>query len=120
MTTRELVNFLLDILEMIEIIEEFTVNISFEDLTTNKEKIFALQKCLENIGEAVKHIPEELRNDYPHIPWRNIAGMRDKLIHEYWNINVTILWKTLKNRIPELKSAIVDIISLMEKEGVDI
>jgi uncharacterized protein with HEPN domain len=75
-------------------------------LKKNDEKIFAVIRALEIIGDAVKHIPDSLRAEYPQIPWRAIAGMRDKLIHDYFGINILRIWNTVQKEVPELLEVI--------------
>ncbi|HEY9700982.1 MAG TPA: DUF86 domain-containing protein [Allocoleopsis sp.] len=101
-----------DILEAINDLEEFTNGVSFEQFIQNKEKIFAVEKALEIIGEAVKNIPDEIRDKYPHITCKSIAGMRDKLVHEYWGIDIEVVWKVIKNYVPILKDAIIEIVNI--------
>lgn len=60
-------------------------------------------RALEIVGEAVKKIPITVKNKYKQIPWRKIAGMRDKLIHEYFGVNILVVWKTIKEDIPGLR-----------------
>jgi len=74
----------------------------------------AFVRSLEIIGEAVKQIPEDFRKRYPSIPWKEISGMRDKLIHEYFGVNYKIVWKTVVEEIPKLKSQIERIL----EEGI--
>lgn len=62
-----------------------------------------LLRALEIIGEASKSIPDYIQDAYPEIPWRDMAGMRDKVIHEYFGVNLKIVWKTVKDSIPELR-----------------
>jgi uncharacterized protein with HEPN domain len=109
MTKRDLDDFIEDILEAIGSVERFLVGVRFEDFAQNEEKIFAVEKAMEIIGEAVKNIPDSIRSQYPEIPWKNIAGMRDKLVHEYWGADVNILWKTAQQRLPELKEQVIRI-----------
>lgn len=109
MTKRELEDFIEDILDAIAAVERFLAGISFEEFTQNEEKIFAVEKAMEIIGEAVKNIPDSMRIQYPEIPWKNIAGMRDKLVPEYWAADVNILWKTAQQRLPELKEQVIRI-----------
>lgn len=63
-------------------------------------------RALEVIGEAAKKIPTEIKKKYPQIPWKKMAGMRDKLIHEYFGVNIKVVWKTIKKDVPELKPKI--------------
>lgn len=62
----------------------------------------AVIRSLEVIGEASKKIPGDIKKEYSIVPWKSISGMRDKLIHEYFGIDTSILWETIKKRIPEL------------------
>lgn len=75
----------------------------------------AVLRNLEIIGEATKNIPEEFKQGHPKIPWRNIAGMRDKLIHDYFGVNLKIVWEVVEKEIPSLHSKIVNLIPLEKK-----
>jgi uncharacterized protein with HEPN domain len=66
-------------------------------------------KSIEILGEAVKKIPDEIRAEYPQVAWRSIAGMRDVLVHEYWGIDVAVVWSTVEEGIPTLKPVITEI-----------
>ena len=110
MTQRELADSLQDILEVIGAIERFTAEVNLENFVQNEEKCFAVEKALEIIGEAVKNIPDSVRRDYPKMPWKKIAGMRDKLAHQYWRTDVEVVWKTVQEDVPKLKKIITSII----------
>jgi uncharacterized protein with HEPN domain len=105
-TKRQLEDYLQDILDAVAAIEQFTAGIEFEAFSQNLEKVFAVSRAIEIIGEAVKRIPASVKSQYPDIPWRDIAGMRDKLIHDYFNMDVAIIWEAVQEDIPQLKTTI--------------
>jgi uncharacterized protein with HEPN domain len=82
---------------------------SFEDFAADRKTTNAVIRSLEIIGEAAKKIPSEIRRQYPLIPWNEIAGMRDKLIHEYFGVDLEIVWETIQNDLNELEKIIHDI-----------
>ncbi|CAO5042642.1 DUF86 domain-containing protein [Microcystis aeruginosa] len=114
MTQREFRDFLQDILEAICQLEKMTQALSFEEFSTKIEIFLSAVKLIEIIGEAVKNIPDEVRVNYPNIPWKNIAGMRDKLVHEYWAIDEKVVWKVIQNNLPQLKRIIISIIEKLQ------
>ena len=75
-----------------------------EEFINDKKTINAVIRSLEIIGEAAKNIPDLLRNKYQTVTWKNMTGMRDKLIHEYSGVDLEIIWKTLKEDIPKFKT----------------
>ncbi len=96
-----------DIIECIARIEEYTDSITEEDFHNNTQTQDAVLRRLEIMGEAVKHIPSRIRDKYPDIPWKNIAGLRDVLIHAHFGVNFYRTWKTVKEDIPVLKVKIM-------------
>lgn len=111
---RDIKDYLNDIMEMIADIRNFTKGMSYEDMDNDRKTLFAVIRCLEVLGEAVKKIPENIRNEYPKIPWQEIAGMRDKLIHEYFGVDIETIWDTIQDDLSPLQEAIDKII---KKDG---
>lgn len=110
MRRRDYRDYLQDIVDSIKDIEDFTQGMSFEDFSRDKKTINAVIRSLEVIGEATKNVPNSIRERYPSIPWKKMAGMRDKMIHEYFGVDLEILWKTIKKDIPPLKKLIQDVL----------
>ena len=76
-------------------IRRFVKDITYEEFTENLEKVYAVAKAFENIGEAVKNLPKDITEKYPEIPWSDIAKMRDVLTHHYFGVDDKVLWDTL-------------------------
>lgn len=106
--------YLLHIMDAILDIEKFMEGITKKKFFENREKQYAVIRALEIMGEATKSLSAELKAEYPGIPWKTIAGMRDKLIHAYFGINLDRVWKAIKEDVPELKKQLFDILKGME------
>ena len=105
-----------DILEAIGKIEKYTERLTIDDFIRDEKSIDAVIRNFEIIGEAVKHIPANIRGKYSDIPWKAMAGMRDKLTHEYFGIRYDIVWDTIKKRFPEVKPLIEEVLRKMDEE----
>lgn len=103
---REYKDYITDIIEAMESIEKFTTGLTFEDFKKDDKTISAVIRKLEIIGEAVKNIPTAVRNKNQQIPWKKMAGIRDKLIHEYFGVNIKVVWRTIKEDLPKVKPLI--------------
>ena len=103
MSDRGIKLYVTDILEAIEKIGQYTAGMSFDAFEKDPKTIDAVVRNIEVIGEAVSHIPIALQLRHPKIPWKLIIGARNKAIHEYFGIDVSILWKTVQDDLPPLK-----------------
>ena len=101
--TREPSDYIKDITDSIDNIENFIKGFSFDEFYNDRKTIYAVIRAIEIIGEAVKNIPETVRDKHPEIPWKLMVGMRDKLIHGYFGVDLKILWKTATVEIMKLK-----------------
>ena len=105
--SRDIDLFLKDIADAVENILEYTSGIDYDDFISNKMCIDAVIKNLLVIGEAVKKIPDDIKSKHPSIDWRNIAGLRDVLIHAYFRIDDDILWDIVQNRLEDLRDEVL-------------
>ncbi|MEM4204145.1 MAG: DUF86 domain-containing protein [Candidatus Methanomethylicaceae archaeon] len=95
-----------DILAAIESIEAFIVGMDLDTFQTDDKTTSAVMRKLEIIGEAVKQIPDEVRQKHSQVPWKEMAGMRDKLIHFYFGVDYHLVWKAITERLPQVKQEI--------------
>ncbi|SMP17500.1 Uncharacterized conserved protein, contains HEPN domain [Desulfurobacterium pacificum] len=102
--------YLEDILESIKKIEKYTKGMSKEEFFSNDLIIDGVIRNLEIIGEATKKLPTTLKENHSHIPWKEIAGMRDILIHDYSGVDAQVIWDTIKEDLPTLKKQIQEIL----------
>ena len=84
--------------------------LTFEAFTSDETLRRAFVRSLEIIGEAAKKIPDDFRSQYPAVEWRAMAGMRDRLVHDYLGVDYEIVWDVVQNRIPELRRQITSIL----------
>lgn len=102
--------FLKHILESIEEIEKHLKKMSEKEFEDDIKTQDAVIRRIEIIGEAAKNLPLEFKKKHLDIEWREIAGMRDKLIHEYFGVNIDMVWEVIYNDIPKLKKQITELL----------
>ena len=113
---RDLKLFLKDIIIACKDIQDFTTGMEFDQFIQDRKTSSAVIRQFEIIGEAAKNVPESIRIKYPGIPWKDISGMRDRLIHGYFGVDYYLVWDTIKSKVPELITYMQQIILDMEKE----
>ncbi len=113
--TRNVALYLKDILQNMRDAEEFIGGLSYDEFTADKKTLNAVVRSLEVIGEATKNVPSAIRQKHPAVPWRETAGMRDKVIHFYFGVDPETVWLAAKEHIPATRPLIEQI--LQELEG---
>lgn len=102
--------YLLDIIDACERISSYTKGKTEKEFAEDQKTVDAVIRNIEVIGEAASKVPQEVRKRIPDVPWNEVVAMRNKVIHEYFDVNIPIVWKTVKNDIPKLKKAISKVV----------
>ena len=110
MSKRDPELYLRDILDSINKIESLVKNMSYKKFLENEMVIDAVIRNIEIIGEAVKNLPDETKKSHPNIPWNKIIDTRNKVIHEYFGVDIEILWKTITDDLSKLKEQVEKIV----------
>lgn len=113
--TRSVALYIRDILQNMQDAEDFILDMSYDQFLKDKKTFNAVVRSIEVIGEAAKNVPDDLRQRHPAVPWKEMAGMRDKVIHFYFGIDREAVWLAVKERIPTIKLLIGQV--LRELEG---
>jgi uncharacterized protein with HEPN domain len=108
---REQRDYLQDILDAARKGRAFVEGMSYEQFALDDKTNFAVVRAIEVIGEATKRISDELRARYPAIPWREMTGIRDKLIHAYFGVDLQVVWETVQRDLPFIETAISAVLS---------
>ena len=106
---REFLDYVADIQEAAQHIEQFIAGMTWAQFAQDQRTIYAVVRAFEIIGEAAKKVPPSVRQRHAKVPWTQMAGMLDKLIHEYFGVNYQMLWKTAKEEIPSIQPLIAEV-----------
>ena len=109
--SRDLSLYLTDIINSVDRIKDYTRNMNYDDFVEDRKTYDAVIHNLQIIGEATKQVPEIIRQKYPDIPWRQVAGLRDVIAHTYFMVNPEIVWNILNTELEPLRITIVLILS---------
>lgn len=115
MEIKDYTDYLQDILNSITETEEFVKGMTFDDFFNDKKTINAVIRSMEVIGEATKNLPQSLKDKHNDIPWKKMAGMRDKLIHEYFGVDLSIVWQAIKEDFPTIKPSVEKLLKELHK-----
>ena len=108
---RDHLDYLQDIMTMMEKIESFTAGMTQEDFIEDYMAHFAVIRAMEVMGEAAKNVPAEVRQKHPEIPWKKMAGLRDKVIHGYFGVDLFIIWESATRLIPGYRPVLLRILN---------
>jgi uncharacterized protein with HEPN domain len=103
---RDYLDYIADILEAAEKVAEFVRGMTLETFSEDEKTQYAVIRGLEVIGEAAKKLPAAERARYSRVPWRQVAGMRDKLVHDYFGVNLQVVWKTAIEDVPAIAASL--------------
>lgn len=98
------------ILESVEILQSYLADISEEQFLKNFEKQDAAERRLQIIGQAIIQLPQEFKDQHPAIEWGKVAGLRNRLVHEYLDIDHLLIWNIINKLLPEFKQSIQELI----------
>ena len=104
-----------DVIDSIAMIETYTRGVSFEEFAADQMRVDAVVRNFEIIGEASTHIPSELKDQHPSVPWARVRSFRNIMIHEYFGVDLSILWQTIKDSLPELKAVVMHMTKEMDE-----
>jgi len=111
-------DYLRDILDELQLIAQFIHGMEYQDFLRDKKTQRAVEKCLGNMGEASKKIPDSLRKRFTDIPFKEMSKTREIIIHDYDGINYMIVWETITTDIPPLENKIQDMLDHLESEDL--
>ena len=107
--------YLHHIIDAFVLIEHYMDNVSHEEFLRNRLLQDGVIRQLEVMGEAARNLSEDLRNEHPQIPWRQMIGLRNRMIHAYFNVDLQIIWEIVQGDIPDLKQKMKQILDAISE-----
>ncbi|MBN1586564.1 MAG: DUF86 domain-containing protein [Candidatus Omnitrophica bacterium] len=107
--SRDFSFFIQNMVDACERIPRYVQGMSVEDFQKDEKTRDAVLRSLEIIGEAAKHVPEEFRNQHARIEWRKLCGLRDVVVHEYFGLDLEIVWDLIQNEVPRFQKELQDL-----------
>jgi uncharacterized protein with HEPN domain len=108
--------FVEDILESMDKIQRYTKGLTYEGFVKDEMVVDAVIRNIEIIGEAARNIPEDVREKYPDVPWRRMIGLRNIAVHEYFGVDLSIVWEITTKNLPETRAMIAAILKSFDQE----
>ncbi len=109
--------YLTHVLESIELAHAYVEGVDFREFSESQKLQDAVIRRIEIIGEAVKNLPAEVRDAAPGVPWRRIAGMRDKVVHDYMGVDIELVWTVVHRDLPELAMEVRGLLVRRRSDG---
>lgn len=100
-----------DMLKAIDEVSAVLSGLTFDEFKKNRTAVLASVACIQILGEASKYVPEEIKQKYPEVPWAEVRGMRNRIIHEYFEVDEEVVWTTCTEDLPYLKPVLINIVS---------
>lgn len=114
--SRTSLDYFEDIVDAMQNAQSFVGGLDYSDFANDKKTTFATARAIQIIGEATNRIPEDVRNRFPNIPWSDMAGMRDRVVHAYFSTDLPIVWDTVTKRVPEVLPELRNALRVLESE----
>jgi len=109
--------YIQDILECIEKIDEFVGDMAYDEFIEDEKTVDAVLRNLEVIGEAAKNVPEELKDRFPDVEWRRMVGLRNIITHEYFGVDMNIIWQAATRNVPETEPLVADMLERLSHDA---